>query len=107
MSDEAALLAAIRTNPEEDTPRLAYADWLDEQGGELNTAHAEFIRIQIELDRAEPRRTEPPEHKEKEKRSRELFWKHYREWFPELFGKKNFHRGARAGWYDMERGFLS
>jgi uncharacterized protein (TIGR02996 family) len=30
VSDEDALLAAIREHPDEDTPRLAYADWLDE-----------------------------------------------------------------------------
>ena len=49
MSDEAALLAAIRDNPDEDTPRLIYADWLDEQGGEANAARAEFIRVQCEF----------------------------------------------------------
>lgn len=32
MSDRAALLAAIIANPDEDTPRLVYADWLDEHG---------------------------------------------------------------------------
>lgn len=31
MTDRAALLAAIAAQPHEDTPRLAYADWLDEQ----------------------------------------------------------------------------
>src|SRR5262245_37192027 len=46
-SDGAALLRAIIDNPDEDTPRLVYADWLDEQGGESNAARAEFIRIQI------------------------------------------------------------
>jgi uncharacterized protein (TIGR02996 family) len=46
-SDGAALLRAICANPEEDTPRLVYADWLDEQGGESNTARAAFIRLQI------------------------------------------------------------
>jgi uncharacterized protein (TIGR02996 family) len=45
VSDEAALLAAIRTELEEDTPRLAYADWLDENN---RAARAEFIRVQIE-----------------------------------------------------------
>lgn len=30
MNDEPALLAAIRANPEDDTVRLVYADWLDE-----------------------------------------------------------------------------
>ncbi len=51
MSDELALLAAIRDNPDEDTPRLVYADWLDEQGGDANAARAEFIRVQCEYSR--------------------------------------------------------
>src|SRR5262245_51545686 len=106
MSDEAALLAAIRANPEEDTPRLMYADWLDEQGGASNEAHAEFIRLQIELAQAEPSRRQPPGQQEKETRARTLFWKHDRVWFPDLFGRKKFFRGVRAGWYDMRRGFL-
>jgi uncharacterized protein (TIGR02996 family) len=33
-----ALYAAILAHPEEDTPRLMYADWLDEQGGGENAA---------------------------------------------------------------------
>ncbi|MFO0824094.1 MAG: TIGR02996 domain-containing protein [Gemmataceae bacterium] len=44
MSDEEALLAAIIANPDEDTPRLVYADWLDENG---QPERAEFIRLQI------------------------------------------------------------
>lgn len=44
MSDGEALLAAIMAQPDEDTPRLAYADWLDEQG---EHAKAEFVRIQV------------------------------------------------------------
>jgi uncharacterized protein (TIGR02996 family) len=47
-AEEAALLKAICDNPEEDTSRLVYADWLDEQGGESRVARAEFIRLQIE-----------------------------------------------------------
>ncbi|MDY3561703.1 TIGR02996 domain-containing protein [Gemmata sp. JC673] len=46
LSDRDALLAAIRVHPDEDTPRLAYADWLDEHG---DAAQAEFIRAQCEL----------------------------------------------------------
>ncbi|HEY1187614.1 MAG TPA: TIGR02996 domain-containing protein [Gemmata sp.] len=46
LSDRDALLAAIRTDPDEDTPRLALADWLSENGEE---ARAEFIRAQCEL----------------------------------------------------------
>ncbi len=44
MSDEPALLAAILAHPDEDTPRLMYADWLQENGEE---ERAEFIRLQI------------------------------------------------------------
>jgi uncharacterized protein (TIGR02996 family) len=46
MSDEPALLKAIIAHPDEDTPRLAYADWLDEHGAPLR---ADFIRTQCRL----------------------------------------------------------
>jgi len=45
MSD-AALLAAIRVAPDDDAPRLVYADWLEEHG---QPERAEFIRVQCEL----------------------------------------------------------
>jgi uncharacterized protein (TIGR02996 family) len=48
MSEEDALLSAIAAQPDEDMPRLAYADWLDEHG---RHARAEFIRVQIEIAR--------------------------------------------------------
>jgi uncharacterized protein (TIGR02996 family) len=46
MARNPELLRAIATNPQEDTVRLAYADWLQENGDE---AHAELIRVQCEL----------------------------------------------------------
>jgi uncharacterized protein (TIGR02996 family) len=46
MSDDSALLKAIIAHADEDTPRLAYADWLDEHG---DSTRAEFIRTQIRL----------------------------------------------------------
>jgi uncharacterized protein (TIGR02996 family) len=49
MTDLDALYAAILAEPGEDTPRLAYADALDERGGPGDAARAEFIRLQIEL----------------------------------------------------------
>ena len=48
MTDRDALLAAIIANPDEDTPRLAYADLIQEAGEE---ERAEFIRVQCELAR--------------------------------------------------------
>jgi uncharacterized protein (TIGR02996 family) len=39
-----ALLAEILANPDDDAPRLIYADWLEEHG---DLDRATFIRIQI------------------------------------------------------------
>ena len=41
-----AFVADIVANPEDDTPRLIYADWLEDHGGEDGEARAEFIRAQ-------------------------------------------------------------
>jgi uncharacterized protein (TIGR02996 family) len=51
MTDEAALLAAIAARPDDDTPRLVYADWLDDHG---DADRAEFIRLQCELAQGGP-----------------------------------------------------
>lgn len=46
MSDRSALLAAIAGQPDEDTPRLVYADWLEEFGEtDFDRATVEFIRM--------------------------------------------------------------
>ncbi|MDB5311649.1 MAG: hypothetical protein JWO38_5851 [Gemmataceae bacterium] len=45
-AEERALLAAIIADPDDDTVRLVYADWLDEHD---RPERAEFIRVQIEL----------------------------------------------------------
>lgn len=47
MDDQQALLAAVLEFPQQDAPRLIYADWLDEHG---DAARAEFIRVSIELE---------------------------------------------------------
>jgi uncharacterized protein (TIGR02996 family) len=47
-ADRAAFLRAIAETPEDDLPRLVYADWLDERG---DPERAEFIRLQCELAR--------------------------------------------------------
>jgi uncharacterized protein (TIGR02996 family) len=48
---EAALLRAIAAMPEEDTPRLVYADYLDELGESSAAARAEFIRLHVRAGR--------------------------------------------------------
>jgi uncharacterized protein (TIGR02996 family) len=61
MTDRDALLAAVRESPDDDLPRLIYADWLDEHSNALPEEErdsagerAAFIRTQIEASRSEP-----------------------------------------------------
>src|SRR3954467_4069612 len=54
---DAAFLAAIRDRPDDDLPRLVYADYLDQRGD----PRGEFIRLQVErptLAADDPRRHE-------------------------------------------------
>jgi uncharacterized protein (TIGR02996 family) len=74
MSDETALLRAIAAHPDEDTPRLAYADWLDEQG---HHPRAAFIRGQIELARS---KEDSVHRREVAFRCRQLLDDHEEEW---------------------------
>jgi uncharacterized protein (TIGR02996 family) len=46
MSTESALLRTIRETPDDDTARLVYADFVEEEG---DAARGEFIRVQIAL----------------------------------------------------------
>ena len=49
-ADRAPSCAAIRAAPDDDTPRLVFADWLDEHG---EAKRAEFIRVSCELEQVE------------------------------------------------------
>src|SRR5262245_14883803 len=58
MSEERELLRDICAHPEDDTPRLVYADWLDEHSsgtrGDPNYDRACFIRAQVALASGQP-----------------------------------------------------
>ena len=54
--DEQVLLSTIIAAPDDDRPRLAYADWLDERG---RRDRARLIRVQIELARLPRSEGEP------------------------------------------------
>jgi uncharacterized protein (TIGR02996 family) len=68
MSDDrsAGFLKDILANPDDDTPRLVFADWLDENG---DPERAEFLRVQCRLARLPER---DPGRKALEQRSGEL-----------------------------------
>lgn len=94
MTERDAFLAAIRENPDDDTPRLMYADWLSEQGD----PRGELIRLQCELahlDSADPRR------RPLTRRANGLLRRHGPTWRKAL---PSF-RGVR--WCGFERGFIA
>src|SRR5690349_19170012 len=90
MSDERALLAAIWEDPYDDSVRLVYADWLDENG---QPERAEFIRVQIELARFDEWDEPPPALKLRQ----DELWKRWRtRWRAHLPKERRscqFHRG--------------
>jgi len=49
MHDEDGFLAVIRQTPADNTARLVYADWLDEQDDATFRLKAEFIRLELRL----------------------------------------------------------
>jgi uncharacterized protein (TIGR02996 family) len=46
VTDRDALLNAVLADPDDDLPRLVFADWLDEHG---EPDRGEFVRVQVEL----------------------------------------------------------
>jgi uncharacterized protein (TIGR02996 family) len=64
MTDRAALLRAIVASPGDDTPKLVYADLLDETGGPPDSLHASLIRQQYppSLDPKTPEGTRWSDH---------------------------------------------
>src|SRR5437588_361311 len=69
-SDERGLIDAIRDDPDDESARLVYADWLEENG---QAERAEFVRLQ--LARAAGEATEESRHREKQ-----LLAAHASEW---------------------------
>src|SRR5712691_461207 len=51
MSIETEFLDDVLDNPDDDAPRLIYADWLADRGGDDDDARAELIRVQCQLER--------------------------------------------------------
>ena len=49
MLENQSLLKAVLEKPDDDAPRLAYADWCEKQTDEIVRARGEFIRLDIEL----------------------------------------------------------
>jgi uncharacterized protein (TIGR02996 family) len=93
MPSDEAFLHAICENPQDDAPRLIYADWLEEHG---KPERAEFIRVDVELARLDE---DDPRWPALAARGRELLERHGDEWrrLPNLPGIR---------WGRWERGFV-
>lgn len=85
-------IAAICEAPEDDAPRLIYADWLDEHGQE---ARAEFIRVQCAL--ASLAENDPRRPMLEECEANHLT-RYHSQWSECLKGL--------AGWTEFRRGFI-
>jgi len=91
VSDQQAFMNSIIDDPDDDLPRLIYADWLEEQGN----PRGEFIRLQCAM--AELPWYDPGQ-KALEFRANQLRKKHQREWVEELdLVNRNI---------DFQRGFI-
>jgi uncharacterized protein (TIGR02996 family) len=104
MTDRDALLAAIHADPDDDTARLVYADWLQENG---RADRAEFIRLQIEAASAEPF---GPRARRAEESAKRILATHFDEWTHHLHGglakEPRFERGFVAHLSVEPRGFV-
>lgn len=90
-------LPAILANPDDDTPRLVYADWLQDYGDEDDHIRAEFIRAQCEVER-EPEGTR--RRRELERRIKAILKSHSKTWTAPLK-----EAGLGSGW-TFRRGFV-
>src|SRR5947209_2576136 len=97
MTRDDAFLRPIIENPEDDAPRLVYADWLEECG---RAERAEFIRVQCRLARLS---ADDPARPRLAERERDLLLKYGDEWagplkewagpLKDLIPRYSFHRG--------------
>jgi uncharacterized protein (TIGR02996 family) len=90
-----AFLDAILESPDDDAPRLIYADWLDESEDEGDPPRAEFIRLQIDLAR---RPADDPRRAQLAARERQLLAAHGARWARPV--------AALTRDYEFRRGFV-
>ncbi len=94
MTEREALLRAVCEFPDDDTPRLVFADWLQKHGEE---ERAEFIRVQVEGDRGtKVGRFRGPY----DPHAQALLERHESEWRSGLTDSPGF------GWGAFRRGFV-
>jgi uncharacterized protein (TIGR02996 family) len=89
--EEAAFLDRVCADPDDDAPRLIFADWLDERGD----PRGEFIRVQVALARLQPGDSRRDTLVDREAA---LLGRFHAPWSDPLKGI--------AGWTEFRRGFV-
>jgi uncharacterized protein (TIGR02996 family) len=109
--DELAFIRAAAAQPDDDTCRLVYADWLEERGGVKFCAQAAFVRLQVARARLD---LFDPDRAPLLRQETELARRHRRGWNGRvhryftrsgLREKVAVHRGAVRSW-DYHRGMI-
>lgn len=96
--DELAFQKAIASEPEDDTSRLVFADFLDERGEDGDREMATFIRAEVELARTDEANLAYPERLAEARRSGVFTRKARRPWLDSVPGATvTFRRGLIAG----------
>jgi uncharacterized protein (TIGR02996 family) len=96
-AEERALLAAIIAQPDDDTARLVYADWLQEHG---NEDRADLIRAQVWLTSTKGDIASAAQRNEWNARARELLRTYSRKW------RRQLPRLGGALWGPFTRGMV-
>ena len=99
MTPDNPFLQALLAEPDDDTLRLAMADWLDEHN---EPARAEFVRVQVELARGV---TDRDRRRDLELRQRDLLVAHDAQWVTPLANVLGLRKGQWGGWV-FRRGFV-
>lgn len=103
--EERHFLAAIRADLDDDSPRLIFADWLEEQG---KAVRSEFIRVQCDLNRMA---SDDPRRADMDEREQSLLYHHGKKWLAALPRPVPINYGECHVWGEAgdlyQRGFVS
>lgn len=92
-SEVRSFFHSIKENPDDDTPRLIFADWLQERGNAADAARGEYLRLSVLRHRLAP---DDPTYELLKRREGELFTAHRWTWLGPLVDAANawtFERG--------------
>src|SRR5262245_28716208 len=89
MREREALVAAVCETPDDDAPRLVFADWCEEHG---EPERAEFIRLQLRLAEFDE---DDPARQPLAGRAGELWEEHHETWQAEIPGWSGIGAEAR------------